>query len=428
MDVDHGRIHLSAQSMSLPPTPGLAAVVALAARVTGCPIAMINVVDGVHQYTLAAHGFDAGGTVPVARSACAGVIARGAPVLIPDAAGDVPESDIAAPVRAGGFRAYAGIPLTKAGELPAATLCVVDTRPHPSADFDLAALEECAVVAGEALDAADSMRHPGNAADAVAVSEVADAVDNGEIVPWYMPIIDLQTGELVAMEALARWVHPERGVLSADAFMPLVEHSELIIDFDLAMYRLALADLQRWRRDRSDVDNLAIAVNFSAHHFYRPNCVERIDAVTAAAGVAPEHVAIEITETVAVPTTALIAAHVIDKLRARGFNIVLDDIGGNWLPAEHLLALDLTGLKADRSVGSALHTASGRAIARALSALTTELGQFLVIEGIETAEQARQAREVGARFGQGYFWSQAQPAANISEVIDISDEQRKLIG
>jgi EAL domain-containing protein (putative c-di-GMP-specific phosphodiesterase class I) len=126
--------------------------------------------------------------------------------------------------------------------------------------------------------------------------------------------------------------------------------------------------------------------------------------------VAPESVILEITETVAVPTTALIDAHVIDDLRDRGYVVVFDDIGGNWLPAEHLLSVGVNGLKADRTVGSSLHTPAGRAIARALTALTAELGQFLVIEGIETAEQAHQARIIGARYGQGYLWSPARPA------------------
>lgn len=429
MDRDGHDVHLSADSMSLPPTSGLAAVVALAARVTGCPIALINVLDGTHQYTLAAYGLDGGGTVPIIESACAGVIARGAPVVIPDVTGDVPEEDVARPVRASGFRAYAGIPLTKRGQLPAATLCVVDTRPHGSGAFDLTALEQCAVIAGEALDAADSQHHQlaEIAGLSLDIDEVEAAVANGEIVPWYMPIVDLQTGDLVAVEALARWLHPTRGVLGADSFMPLVEHTDLIIDFDLTMYARALADLQHWRQTRDDVDHLLLAVNFSAHHFYRPDCVNRIAEVTEAAGVKPESVILEITETVAVPTTALIESQVIDELRALGFAIVLDDIGGNWLPAEHLLSIDLTGLKADRSVGSALHTVAGRAIARALTALTAELGQYLVIEGIETAEQAHQARLIGARAGQGYYWSRAQPAELFPKVIESLRAQQELI-
>lgn len=426
MDEDR-REPLTSQSMSLPPTAGLAAVVALAARVTGCSIAMINVVDGTHQYTLAAYGMDAGATVPIAMSACAGVIARGSPVVIPDVADDVLHGDIAGPVRDAGFRAYAGIPMTKYGQLPAATLCVLDTDPQGSGGFDVAALQQCAVVAGETLDAAAAQRRrlPPDDELAISLDDVAAALDDGQIVPWYMPIVDLNTGHVVAMEALARWIHPDRGILGPDAFVPLVEHSDLIIDFDLAMFAQALADLQSWRASSGDAEDLAVSVNFSAHHFYRPDCVDRISAVTRAAGVTPASVTIEITETVAVSTTALIAAHVIDSLRSLGYTVVLDDIGGNWLPAEHLLSIDVNGLKADRTVGSALHTSAGRAIARALVALTTELGQFLVIEGIETAEQAEQARLLGAQMGQGYLWSRAHPAHMFSQMTESLRTQAK---
>ena len=419
MAEDDRRAQSASHYTRITPSRGLTSVLALAAQVTGCPIALINVIDGTHQYTVAAHGFDTGIVVPLDMSACAGVIARGTPVVIPDAASPDADEIVADSLRRLGFRAYAGIPLLSRENLPVATLCVLDTTPHPAQDFDLVALQHCAVLAGEALDAARSLssriatdgRTPRDHGDAaLGIGEVAAAIDNGQIVPWYMPIVDLQTGELTAVEALARWLHPERGVLAADAFIPLVENTDLIIEFDLTMLARAVADLQRWRSERTDADHVGVAVNFSAHHFYRPDCADRIDKVTTAAGVAPGSVTLEITESVAVPTTALIDAHVIDDLRERGYLVVFDDIGGPWLPAEHLLAIGVNGLKADRTVGSSLHTPTGRAIARALTALTAELGQFLVIEGIETAEQAHQARVVGARYGQGYHWSPAQPA------------------
>ena len=345
------------------------------------------------------------------------MIARGAPIVISDVSGDVDKHrDVVDPVRESGFRAYAGIPVGGQDGSPLATLCVLDIHARRARDFDDAGFQQCAVLAAEALAAAWSTRRDRDTPTAashraaVEVAEVAAALDRGEIVPWYMPIVDLHTGAVVAVEALARWLHPVRGVLAADAFIPLVEQSELIIDFDLMMLTRALADLQQWRGARGDADNVAVAVNFSAHHFYRSDCAEKIDAVTSAAGVHPSSVILEITETVAVSTTALMDAHVIDDLRARGYLIVFDDIGGSWLPAEHLLSIGVNGLKADRTVGSALHTPTGRAIARALTALTTELGQFLVIEGIETPEHAHQARMIGARLGQGYLWSPARPA------------------
>lgn len=406
------------------PTRGLNAAVALAAQITGCPIAMINVVDGSHQYTVAAYGINNGIVVPVDMSGCAGVIARGEPAVITDAVhNNDADLEIAVPLRAKGFRAYVGVPLLGREGLPVATLCVLDHKPRSARNFDAAGLKECAVLAGEALEAARSRQNqigstvpsslrPYDSASApeISVGEVASAVDCGQIVPWYMPIVDLHTGEVMAVEALARWMHPSRGLLFPEAFVPLIENTDLIIDFDLIMLTRTLGDRQRWPSIRRlCADPVKVAVNFSAHHFYRPDCVARIDEVAAAAGAAPESIILEITETVAVPTAALIDAKVINNLQDRGYIVVFDDIGGPWLPAEHLLSFGVDGLKADRTVGSSLHTSTGRALARALTALTNELGQFLVIEGIETAEHVHQARTIGARFGQGYYWSPAQP-------------------
>ena len=254
MAEDDRRAQSASHYTRITPSRGLTSVLALAAQVTGCPIALINVIDGTHQYTVAAHGFDTGIVVPLDMSACAGVIARGTPVVIPDAASPDADEIVADSLRRLGFRAYAGIPLLSRENLPVATLCVLDTTPHAAQDFDLVALQHCAVLAGEALDAARSLssriatdaRTPRDHGDAaLGIGEVAAAIDNGQIVPWYMPIVDLQTGELTAVEALARWLHPERGVLAADAFIPLVENTDLIIEFDLTMLARAVADLQR---------------------------------------------------------------------------------------------------------------------------------------------------------------------------------------
>ncbi|ORM36103.1 EAL domain-containing protein [Williamsia sp. 1135] len=406
------------------PTPGLTAVVELAAQVTGCPVAMINVIDGAYQYTIAAHGISAGLVVPLRLSGCASVVAGNAPIVIADAADRTDDSTLITLMHEVGFRAYAGIPLLGREGLPVASLCVIDQDPHSERAIDVAALARCAILAGDALDSARSQgAHFGttglinaephdNAVSTIeiGVREVATAVANDEIVPWYMPIIDLETGDLTAVEALARWLHPTLGVLPPGAFVPLIENTDLIIDFDLAMLARALDDLRRWRTTDTDAADVKVAVNMSAHHFYRPDCADRIDKVATAAGIAAESIVLEITETVAVPTTALINSRVINDLQERGYIVVFDDIGGPWLPAEHLLSFGVNGLKADRAVGSSLHTPTGRAIARALTALTDELGQFLVIEGIESAEQAHHARVIGARFGQGFYWSAAQPA------------------
>ena len=130
MAEDDRRAQSASHYTRITPSLGLTSVLALAAQVTRCPIALINVVDGTHQHTVAAHGFDTGIVVPLSTSACAGVIRRGAPVTILDSASPDAAEDVADPLRRAGFRAYAGIPLLGREDLPVATLCVLDTEPH----------------------------------------------------------------------------------------------------------------------------------------------------------------------------------------------------------------------------------------------------------------------------------------------------------
>lgn len=418
MSENDRRNRSAAHYAHLQPTDSLRAVVHLAATLMRAPVAMINVVDTQSQYTIVAHGAHLDTfRVPASESMCATVVDKGDAVVVLDVTDEHSDGVIVELLRSKGFRSYIGMPILGREGLPVGTLCILDSETRPGGDTDLDILEQCAVLAKQALEVARSARQSGedlNDTDhAVAIGSVVDAVDLGAIRPWYMPIVDLATNRIYAFEALARWVHPTGQMTYPDAFLPLIENTDYIIDFDLAMLRHALTDLRSWHATQSGANAAAITVNFSAHHFYRRGCVDRIEAVTRDAGASPSSVVLELTETATVPTRALIEANVIDELRDRGYNVILDDLGGDWLPAKHLLNFAFDGYKADRSIGASLDTSVGRSLALAIAELSKRLGTFLVIEGIETAAQADLARELGATYGQGFFWSPAMPASDV---------------
>lgn len=400
----------------------LQAVVDLTAQTVRVPLAMVNVIGASTQYTIVAHGMELAGTsVPLSESVCAAVVDDAAPVVIGDVLAETSRRDIAKLIEHAGFRSYVGMPILGREGLPVGTLCVLGLIPLTVDDVDLAALRQYAKLAEQALEVERSGREVLATRDirdsSLTVTDITDAVDSGEIAPWYMPIVDLGTNQLYAVEALARWMRPGGEITLPDAFLPRIENTELIIDFDLAMLRHSLTDLHRWIEIGSAAADLMVTVNFSAHHFYRRGCVERIDAVVQETGGEPTSVILEVTETSTVPTRALIDAHVIDELRARGYTVILDDIGGDWLPAKHLLSLAFDGIKADRSIGGALQTPVGHALGSALATIAERLGIYLIVEGIETAEQARRAYEIGARRGQGFYWSAAVPAADMPHLL-----------
>ena len=400
--------------LELPATDALRAVVDLARRLAGADAAAITIIGGSGQRTVAAVGIDVDDTsVAAADAACVGLIDAPGPVVVTDAVSGA-ATPLTSAVLTAGYAAYVAIPLVGREGLPIGALSIAHTAALTG--LDIPALAQCGVLAQQCLEAARNTDSDDTATSTL--TGIVDAFTAGTIRPWYMPIIDLTSNRVRGVEALARWTCGDGILCAPDQFIPILERTDYIIDFDLTMLRHTLDDLTSWRATTPSARDLGVTVNFSAHHFYRPDCVERIEQVVHDFDIAPTSIAIEITETASVSTRALIDAHVVEALRDRGYRVMLDDIGGMWLPAPHLLAFDFDGLKADRAIGSSLDTPTGLAVARALTTLTADLGAILVIEGIETSSQADRAAQLGATYGQGFYWSPPRPPSDVLAVID----------
>lgn len=391
------RQHLSARHYlgSVSADAGLQHAVDLTARFFGSPIVALNVLDRSHQHTIAAHGAP---QAVIARSEglCDRVVRSGLPWVANDLHHQWGTTVI---------RSYAGVPVTGREGLPIGALCLIDVQPRQFTATDVEQLTAAAVVFQDQLELRrrQSSERQTTPARAAAISHALEA---GQISPWFQPIIELGTGKVRGLEALARWHRPD-GVVELPAdFLATAEHSDIIIDLDLTILARAARTLSR-SAARPD---LALNVNLSARHLGIPDCLDRLTAAVVDNGLSPHRVNFEITETSALDVGADDIAF-LEELRQRQFGVLLDDFGTGFPSIGHLLRLPIDGIKIDRSVTRTLNTRTGDAVVRALVQLTDDLDLDLCIEGVETAEQARRATELGCTHAQGYLWGEPAPTA-----------------
>lgn len=374
-------------------------IVEFAADVTGLAHGAIVFVDGPARRLLAGTDVD---RPTLLEQLDEQVANTGQPLLLGDltSAGD------------GGGGAYLGVPLRDpAGDVIGA-LSVNDPAPRILHDRHLRLMRDLSAIAGDQLDLirrADALEE-----DHDAEIGLKAAIAAGEIVPWYQPIIDLRTERLIGVEALARRRLGSGRTVGADTFIPLAERTDLIVELDLSIIRQALADLGRWHR----IDpQLRVSLNLSGRHLDHDDWAEVIKTAAQDAGVSAERIDLELTET-ARPTDMESGRAMVQRVRELGFLIWFDDFGTGWSALQDLLELPVDGIKIDRSFAASLGTASDGAIVRALVGAAAELGLKVTIEGVETPDQARLAREYGCDHGQGWLWSPAVPADELESILD----------
>ncbi len=380
--------------------------VALAVERLGFAVGLVNILDADTQHTVAAVGAPLD-SVARAGTICDGVVRGGRPVAV----GRIERRSASVP----GARAYVGVPITGREGVVVGTLCLLDSRPHVVSHEQVTALTHLAGVVEDQLEML-RRRGRGPVSTGTAASTLADAVDRREIVPFYQPLVDLGTGRVAGLEALARWAHPERGLLAPADFIPLAEDTDIILELDRLIIGRAFDDVVPWLDSYPD---LGVSVNLSSRHFERRDGVEYIRVLADAAAINPSSVAIEVTETVILAADPGDRSQVID-LRDAGFRIVLDDFGTGFSTFEHVLRLPIDGLKLDRAVTQQLGTRAGDAVTRALVGLARDLELALVIEGVETRVEADIAQRLGCGQAQGYLWSVPVPASEVPAILGVN--------
>jgi diguanylate cyclase (GGDEF)-like protein len=262
---------------------------------------------------------------------------------------------------------------------------------------------------------AEQDRH---SADRVALAgELRQAIDEGQLVLFYQPTIDCATRRIKGVEALVRWQHPRRGLISPDQFIPLAEESGVINALTHFVLDAALLQCRRWLDAGID---LTVSVNLSMRNLHDPQLPETIGRMLADAGVEPERLNLEITEStiMADPERALA---VLQELRALGVRMAIDDFGTGYSSMSYLKGLAVDALKIDKSfVQNLASDRSDRAIVRSTVELAHNLGLQVVAEGVEDTISYEQLARLGCDLAQGYYMGRPMPVADLEQWLEAT--------
>lgn len=245
-------------------------------------------------------------------------------------------------------------------------------------------------------------------------AHLRDGLRRGQFVLHYQAQVD-SGGALIGAEALIRWAHPERGLLSPNVFIGLAEDSGLILQLGEWVVQTACAQLADWSR-KAATARRSLAVNISARQFRDPSFVAMVRAAVLAHGIDPGLLELELTESLLIEDVEDTITK-MESLRALGVRFALDDFGTGYSSLAYLKRLPLDALKIDQSfVDDVTDDANAAAIVRAILALAPQLGLSVIAEGVETQAQRRFLVHNGCRVFQGYLFGRPGPAAALASI------------
>ena len=255
--------------------------------------------------------------------------------------------------------------------------------------------------AGSALDSSAKLQF---------VTRLRKAVETQRWVLYYQPVVDLESGRMIGVEALIRWIEADGTLVPPGEFIPLAEELGLIEQIGHWVVRELTYQVQAWRE--LDID-LEVGFNLSPRQFWQPDLARRIQQEFRASGVDPSRVLVEVTETSAMLDPDR-AQEILHELHAAGFSIAIDDFGTGYSSLSRLREMPVRVLKIDRSFVSGVNEdRQSASIVSAFLELANGLDMTTLAEGIETAEELAFLRERGCKLGQGFFFSRPVPPEEI---------------
>jgi diguanylate cyclase (GGDEF)-like protein len=241
--------------------------------------------------------------------------------------------------------------------------------------------------------------------------DLRKALSNEEFELYYQPLVNLQTNEISAYEALLRWNHPVRGLISPAEFIPIAEETGLIIPLGEWVLRRACKQTANWPED------VKVAVNLSPAQLKSRNVVQLVMGALEESGMAGNRLQLEITESVLMQNTFATLA-TLHELRKLGVQIAMDDFGTGYSSLSYLRSFPFDKIKIDRSfIEDLSNGAEPLAIVHAVAGLAKCLNMISTAEGVETQQQLEQLQSVGCTEMQGYLFSRARPAAEIEQMF-----------
>jgi EAL domain-containing protein (putative c-di-GMP-specific phosphodiesterase class I) len=242
-------------------------------------------------------------------------------------------------------------------------------------------------------------------------ADLRKALSQGEFDLYYQPVINLRTNEISGLEALLRWRHPERGMISPGEFIPLAEEIGLIIPIGEWVLRKACAEAASWS------SGVTVAVNLSPVQFRSKNLVATVVSALAASRLPPIRLELEITETILMQENETIL-DTLHQFRDLGVRISMDDFGTGYSSLSYLRRFPFDKIKIDQSfVRDLAMSGDSLSIVRAVTGLGTSLGMVTTAEGVETPEQLNMLRAEGCTEVQGYVFSPPRPAGEVERIL-----------
>lgn len=247
-------------------------------------------------------------------------------------------------------------------------------------------------------------------------SDLRQGIIAEEFVLYYQPIVSLKTEEIVGFEALVRWQHPKKGVVSPLMFIPLAEETGLIIPLGMWICEEACRQAKQWQTlfpERS----LMVSINLSARQFEQPDLTDQLARIVQESGIKELTLKLEITESMVMGDVEA-AIDLMLRLKALDCQLGMDDFGTGYSSLNHLRRFPIDTLKIDRSfIQQMSQSREDREIVRTIISLGHTLGMDLIAEGVETQDQADMLRSLNCEFGQGYLWAKPLPVQDATALL-----------
>ncbi|WP_229487986.1 bifunctional diguanylate cyclase/phosphodiesterase [Pseudoduganella lutea] len=246
-------------------------------------------------------------------------------------------------------------------------------------------------------------------------AELRHALDTDQLIMYYQPRIDVLTGETCSLEALVRWAHPTRGLLEPIDFIPLAEETGLIVELGEVVIDKVCAQMAHWSRQGRHV--VPVSINVSPRQFNESDVTEVLRKALTRHGIAPELVEIELTES-SMTADNVHVSESLEDMQQLGIALAVDDFGTGYSSLSQLQRLDFDVLKVDKAFTAELEkTKEGSVFFTAIITMAHALGMRVVAEGVETAGQARQLKQLDCDELQGYFISMPLPATETQPIL-----------
>ncbi|HVW32944.1 MAG TPA: EAL domain-containing protein, partial [Acidimicrobiia bacterium] len=253
-------------------------------------------------------------------------------------------------------------------------------------------------------------------------TELHHALDRGEIETYYQPVVHLASGAIVGVEALVRWNHPERGLVSPAAFIPLAEEQGMIAPIGALVLEESCRQWARWRAAYPDRPPIGLNVNISARQLHRPDFSDLVRAILLRHGLDPGVLCLELTESVLIEDAAA-QRSTLSALQQLGVQLAIDDFGTGYSSLTYLKRFPVNGIKIDQTFVAGLGRDSfDSAIIESVVELAHAVGLHVTAEGVETLDQLRRLQALRCDYAQGYYFACPQRAADIDRLLKWETE------